>query len=94
MAKTPNYPELVEQAERSVQGVKDPELKRIAFQKILEELLGGRTSTESRPRKVPRTSLASKRKTPPIWSDELSSRDARRGVLQEARSNNGREDRT
>lgn len=29
MAKMPNYPELVEQAERAVEGVKDVELKRI-----------------------------------------------------------------
>jgi hypothetical protein len=41
MAATPNYAELVEQAERAVQGVKDAELRRIAFQKVLEELLGG-----------------------------------------------------
>jgi hypothetical protein len=46
MAKTPNYSELVEQAERAVQGVKDAELKRIAFQKVLEELLGGGTASE------------------------------------------------
>ena len=41
MPKTPNYPELVEQAEKAVQGVKDPNLKSIAFQKVLEELLSG-----------------------------------------------------
>jgi hypothetical protein len=39
MAK--NYSELVAEAEQAVQGVKDAELRRIAFQKVLEELLGG-----------------------------------------------------
>jgi hypothetical protein len=36
-----NYSALVEQAEKAVQAVKDPELKRIAFQKVLDSLLGG-----------------------------------------------------
>lgn len=35
-----DYPELVAQAEKAVASVKDPELKRIAFQKILDDLLG------------------------------------------------------
>jgi len=49
MATGPNYPELVAEAERSVQGVKDPELRRIAFQKVLEQLLSGGPSTGARP---------------------------------------------
>ena len=41
-----DYSALVAQAERAVAGVKDPELKRIAFQKILDDLLGvGATPT-------------------------------------------------
>lgn len=36
-----NYAELVTQAEKAVSGVKDPELRRIAFQKILDDLIGG-----------------------------------------------------
>ncbi len=40
MTKHLDYPELVAKAEKSVSGVKDPELKRIAFQKILDDLLG------------------------------------------------------
>ena len=40
MAKSPDFSVLVGEAEKAVQGVKDPELKRIAFQKVLEELLG------------------------------------------------------
>jgi membrane protein involved in colicin uptake len=35
-----NYPELVAQAEKAVAAVKDPDLKRIAFQKVLDDLLG------------------------------------------------------
>jgi seryl-tRNA synthetase len=38
MADT-NYEDLVKQAERAVAPVKDPELKRIAFEKILDALL-------------------------------------------------------
>jgi hypothetical protein len=34
----------VAEAEQAVQGVKDAELRRIAFQKVLEELLGGGSS--------------------------------------------------
>lgn len=34
-----NYQDLVAQAEKAVGGVKDPELRRIAFQKILDDLL-------------------------------------------------------
>jgi hypothetical protein len=41
MATRADYPELVAQAEKAVAGVKDPELRRIAFQKILDDLLGG-----------------------------------------------------
>jgi len=39
MADT-NYEALVKQAEQAVAPVKDPELKRIAFEKILDALLG------------------------------------------------------
>jgi len=35
-----NYEDLVKQAEQAVAPVKDPELKRIAFEKILDSLLG------------------------------------------------------
>ena len=38
MAETRDYSALVSQAEKAVAAVKDPELKRIAFQKILESL--------------------------------------------------------
>jgi len=48
MATSTNYPELVAQAEKAVAGVKDPELKRIAFQKILDDMLGGSTPSAAR----------------------------------------------
>jgi hypothetical protein len=35
----PKYAEVVTQAEQAVASVKDPELKRVAFQKVLEHLL-------------------------------------------------------
>lgn len=41
MTNRPDYAEVVSQAERAVASVKDPELRRIAFQKVLDDLLGG-----------------------------------------------------
>jgi len=35
-----NYAELVTQAEKAVGSVQDPELRRVAFQKVLDDLLG------------------------------------------------------
>jgi hypothetical protein len=43
-----DYSALVSQAEKAVSGVKDAELRRIAFQKILENLLGGSASPVTR----------------------------------------------
>ena len=48
MAARADYPELVAQAEKAVAGVKDPELRRIAFQKILDDLLGGAATPATR----------------------------------------------
>jgi hypothetical protein len=39
--KTKEYATLVNQAESAVASVKDPELRRVAFQKVLEDLLAG-----------------------------------------------------
>ena len=36
-----SYSELVAQAESAVSAVKDPELKRVAFEKVLDDLLSG-----------------------------------------------------
>lgn len=59
--KHQRFKELAEEAEQAVQGVKDPELRRIAYQKILEDLLGGQTgepSSEKRGRSEPKTKVA------------------------------------
>lgn len=63
MAKSPNYPDLVGQAEEAVQGVKDPNLKSIAFQKVLEELLGGGTAVERPVKKARAASPGASRKS-------------------------------
>jgi hypothetical protein len=39
MAQSPDYAAFVAQAENAVKGLKDPELRRIAFQKVLDDLL-------------------------------------------------------
>lgn len=40
MADTQDFAEIVKQAEQAVKGVADPELRRVAFEKILSALLG------------------------------------------------------
>ena len=47
-----DYATLVAQAEKAVSGVKDPELKRVAFQKVLEDLLSAGAPQPSAPRKT------------------------------------------
>jgi hypothetical protein len=42
-----DYSDLVAKAEKAVASVKDPELKRVAFGKVLDDLLGSRTSTKT-----------------------------------------------
>jgi hypothetical protein len=49
-----SYKELVARAEQAVAGVNDPELKRIAFQKVLEDLLAGSSSTVEQPKAAPK----------------------------------------
>ena len=46
----PDYAQLVAQAESAVAAVKDPELKRVAFQKVLDDLLGSRPAAEAAPK--------------------------------------------
>jgi hypothetical protein len=58
MAQSPDYAACVTQAENAVKGLKDPELKRIAFQKVLDDLLegtggGGRGRASPRARRGP-----------------------------------------
>lgn len=60
-----NYAEHVAQAEKAVAGVKDPELKRVAFQKVLDDLLAlqsGAVPRKSAPVKKSRPESASKAK--------------------------------
>jgi len=57
-----NYENLVKQAEEAVAPVKDPELKRIAFGKILDSLLGtteGRRNVSSKSKKARRRASGS-----------------------------------
>jgi hypothetical protein len=58
MASPPDYAAFVAQAENAVKGLKDPELKRIAFQKVLDDLIGAsdRPSESSSVRKKGRKS--------------------------------------
>jgi hypothetical protein len=66
MKEPKNYPTLVQEAERAVADVKDPELKRIAFQKILENLLSGADGREkaSTPNGQPRGAKSRPSKQP------------------------------
>ena len=50
-AGSSSYAEMVAEAEAAVQSVKDPELRRVAFEKILESLLAG-GSTSARKKKT------------------------------------------
>src|SRR5262245_56713626 len=71
MPSPQDYPKLVEQAEKAVSAVKDPELKRIAFQKILDDLLGADT-------KHTRSVRSSRKDSPP--AREKSKRGKKSGV--------------
>jgi hypothetical protein len=77
MPTPPDYPKLVDQAEKAVASVKDPELKRIAFQKVLDDLLQSSLPTEARgakPKSTPRSKAKPTRKAkggPKVYLDEL-----------------------
>ena len=78
MTTKPDYAELVAQAEKAVAGVKDPELKRIAFQKVLDDLLGPSGSLTTRQPASPRKQTAAPKKGqrgtrggPQAYLDEL-----------------------
>jgi hypothetical protein len=76
------YSELVEQAERAVSSVKNPELKRVAFEKILDDLLSlglPRQQRESqlpqrkrRGVEAPHAQAKAKRAGPQAYLDELT----------------------
>lgn len=50
-AKTAQYAVIVQEAEAAVAAVKDPELRRVAFEKILATLLEGEAPTRPKPSK-------------------------------------------
>ncbi|MCZ7564535.1 MAG: hypothetical protein M5U08_12780 [Burkholderiales bacterium] len=59
MKKSKPYAELVTQAEEATKAIKDPELRRVAFERVLDDLLSGSTGTtqtEARAAKSPRRS--------------------------------------
>jgi hypothetical protein len=70
MKGSADYSALVSQAEKAVAGVKDAELRRIAFQKILDDLLGSATSLTTR-----RSGATKKR----LGADKKPKRVARNG---------------
>src|SRR6266851_4838592 len=48
MKQSKPYVELVTQAEEATRAIKDPELRRVAFERVLDDLLsGGGTTTQS-----------------------------------------------
>jgi hypothetical protein len=55
-----DYADLVAQAERAVAAVKDPELKRAAFERVLEDLLAKRTGAASLSKATPRKATSAK----------------------------------
>ncbi len=80
MAKPTDYSALVADAEKAVQSVKDPELKRIAFQKVLDDLLssGGGGSSKEPTRGAPKRTKSSSAQRARIHSG-----DAWRRLFQE-----------
>ena len=73
------YSELVSQAERAVAGVKDAELRRVAFERVLNDLLGASDKRlESKPRRagqaakhVSQKSANKKRGGPQVYVEEM-----------------------
>ena len=61
------YSDLVAQAEKSVSGVKDPELRRVAFEKILDDLLSKQSKESARTLSLKRGGM---RTTPPSGRQE------------------------
>ena len=63
MKKSKPYAELVTQAEEATRAIKDPELRRVAFERVLDDLLsGGGTATQGgarTPRQVERSTRTS-----------------------------------
>src|SRR5258706_8026701 len=49
-----DYKTLVEKANMAVQGITDPELRRVAFEKILDELLKSGSTRDKKPARIRR----------------------------------------
>ena len=64
MTSTLDYAAFVAQAETAVKGVKDPELKRIAFQKVLEDLMGAGDRPSSPASRQPNRKTAANKTKP------------------------------
>ena len=75
MPKQPNYQEIVASAEKAVSAVKDPELRRVAFQKILDEMLSlGRPSDVE-------ASVKAAKKAAPVNAKALAKHTRKPGTL-------------
>jgi hypothetical protein len=72
---TKEYAELVARAESAVLSVKDPELRRVAFQKVLEDLLEGESNTEQ-------SAHRASKKTRTVPSDDTKLRKKAKGGTQ------------
>jgi len=53
-----DYTEILAQAEKAVAGVKDPELRRAAFEKILDRLLGHTSTSQTSGKKTAKAAAA------------------------------------
>lgn len=77
MKKSKPYAELVTQAEEATRAIKDPELRRVAFERVLDDLLagsGGATQGEARaakPAQRPSSPKAKKSRGPKGYIREL-----------------------
>jgi hypothetical protein len=80
MSSPPDYAALVSEAEKAVQGVKDPELKRIAFQKILDDLIEGRDPERRDTAKRPKKERPKKARTRKVSGNSGKGSTSRRGT--------------
>lgn len=74
----PNYKELVAEAEKAVAGVKDPELRRAAFEKVLDQLLAHTVSEHKATAKE-----VERRPTAPSRRAEMSAKRGPRAYIEE-----------
>ena len=82
MKEQPDYAGLVVKAEKAVASVKDPELRRIAYQKILEDLLSGpqpkmgrKPTPHAKPSQAKKSTGSNTRGGPQAYVEELVAED-------------------